>query len=126
MKVDIYFKPLDMFSLGEMLVKRNMDPALVITLPQAGFVVKAGEKKIAYAFLRKCEGDIFMVEGYITDPDCEACDRNSALDLLTTTIDEYAAKTNSKLICFTSQDSIISRAVSRGYKISSNIILFKD
>jgi hypothetical protein len=85
-------------------------------VPSLGFTVKRNDIVIAAGFLRLMEGDIGMIDGYVTDPTALSKDRHSALNELTDKIIIVAKELKLKgLLVFTSDESIKIRAEAAGF-----------
>jgi hypothetical protein len=97
------------------LKKRGLPETEGKDLPQLGIVVLAPHP-IAVGFLRVSEGQVGMLDSYVTDPDALPWVRNQALELLTRALIDIA-KTHgfSRIFAFSVDKNTLVRAETHGF-----------
>lgn len=98
------------------LSKRGLEERLAYDLPATGFMVFKDGHGVATGFIRRIEGDMGMVDGYLTNPDAHWEDRDKALDLLTKAIIDKAIELKMKsILAFTKDFNTLTRSLRHGY-----------
>lgn len=98
---------------------RDLPESTVKDIPHLGFIViKESNIGVAAGFLRRCEGDYAIIDGYMTNPTCSSQERNEALDMITQSI-VNTTKTHgiSKILAFTADAGIVERAKKHGFAL---------
>jgi hypothetical protein len=121
-------------AVSEMLTARHLDANWVNYLPSTGYVAiwvdetsaeALPSKVIACGFIREAEGNLQILESFATHPDASAQDRHNALDLITEKLMQKAETTQAKLICLTTEHTIIERSHRHGFVSTPFITLVK-
>lgn len=128
MKISQYNKTKHKSDLVDLLKSRDMNPNNADSVPKYGVIVHNSDltQTIAAGFMRMVEGQMGILDSYITNPDANSEDRNNALDLITfTLINSAKASKLNKLITITQNDGIYDRAKEHGFVIEqkSSILL---
>lgn len=105
------------FNMAQLLCLRDLPTNLVSDLPKNGFIALDEDgTPIAAGFLRGMEGPYGMLDSYISNPKHSRKDRHNALDEITKRLIALAEELGlNKLIAFSKDDGIISRALSNGF-----------
>lgn len=108
------------------LARMKMPPKLK-HLPEVGFVVWEGEKRIACAFLRRVEGNFGIYDSMATNPAISGPVRNEALDLLFEKMCNVAKEHSLlALLAHTADKSTIERSLRYGFRQLPGTIIAKD
>jgi hypothetical protein len=108
------------------LALRVLSPKLAEGLPEIGFIVE-DEVAIAAGFLRRMEGPFAMIDAFMTNPLSDSGARHQALMILTNRIIQQGKELNLKRIfAFSSDNSILIRAVKHKFEIKSDSMLVLD
>lgn len=92
-------------------------------LPKEGAVAFYYGMAVAMGFLRKIEGNMAMLDSYITDPEMAADWRNACLDQLTSHLVGVAKKEKiTGLIAYSQDTHTIKRAQQHGFVIHKDDI----
>lgn len=109
------------------LLARGIPKEKEETLPKCGLVAYKDGMPVATAFLRKCEGDVAMLEALCTNPCATSSDRHTAIDALVCRIIDIANNSGiNKLIAFSIDDGTIKRSLKHGFEQSPFSLIFKD
>lgn len=124
--MDLAIQRYDMYRHMEMLrylfLQRKLDPQMIYEAPKVGYLVlDHNNYPVAAGFLRKCEGNFAFIDGFITDPNQPPDTRNSALDLLTKRL--VKAARGRKIIAFTVDECIITRAKKHGFAHMPHVLM---
>lgn len=115
-----YFGFEDIPILNGWLDKRGVKRLEPWELPAVGFMVSIGDTPVAACFLRRCEGNVGIVEGLTSNPDATPPLRHAALDAAISCVcDEAKAREITKLMAWTVEDSVITRGNCRHGFIST-------
>lgn len=129
-QIEIYpFSSNDIADLHTMHKTQNADlPEISSYLPEIGFIVRDEKNTpVAAGFLRKLEGNFGMLDTYVSNASLPAETRHQAIELITQTIEITAKNLGlNGLLFFTAHNSIGQRALDRGYRLTSNIMMVKD
>lgn len=100
----------------EILLKsRDMDPSLVIDLPEYGLIAFEQGEVVAAGFIRRIEGPYAMLDSYITNAKVLSEVRDLALDRITDKLIKWTASHQiTKVISFTADKNTIVRAEKHG------------
>jgi N-acetylglutamate synthase-like GNAT family acetyltransferase len=123
-----YFDHDDLVHLNDWLRIRGHKPTEMYDLPSIGFLVSEGDHPIAACFLRRCEGNVGIVEGLTSNPESTSSLRHVAIDAAIRVICEEAkAREISKLLAWTVDSSTLLRGCERhGFVQSHQTLLTKD
>lgn len=96
---------------------QNMDQRLADSLPKHGFMVFDSGVPVAMGFIRRLEGNLGVLDSYITNPNFTPGGRNRALDLLTKKLIRFGKdKLKLKgLLAFSADTNTIQRATNHGF-----------
>lgn len=96
--------------LRYLLFQCGVDPHIAYEAPKTGYIVMDEYNyPVAAGFLRKCEGHLAFLDGFVTSPQHTSEVRDKALDLL---IKRLKKKANGrKILAFTTDTCIIARAL---------------
>lgn len=116
--IDICIQQYDMDAHLEQLrwlfLQRKMNPKIAYEAPKRGYIVLDERNfPVAAGFLRYCEGNYALIDGFITDPAQPGVIRDKALDLLTKRLIKRAK--GRKILAFTSDAGILERAKKHGF-----------
>jgi hypothetical protein len=96
-------------------------------VPQVGFICFYKEQAVCAIFLRKCEGNVGMVDGLITNPHAGLKIRRKCIDAAVDEILEYARCFGGmKLISFSTNKRIIEIAKSKGFSVLNHQVFSID
>ena len=109
------------YFIYKILQHRGLPGEWSFNLPKFGLVAIHDECVVACGFIREFEGHTGVVDGFLTDPTKSPEIRNRALDLISYKLGKIADHHKIKLMCFTEDDSIISRALKHGYEDHTNM-----
>ncbi len=106
----------DIKHINEFFRKRETSSILSSDLPQHGLIAFEAGAPIAAGFLRLVEGNLAMLDSYVTDPSVDPVLRDSALDRLTTKLVKIAKANNIKLLmAFSSDINTLHRTQRHGF-----------
>lgn len=93
-----------------------MDASELDACPKLGLIVSHCNVPVGVAFIRQIEGGKGLIDGFLSDPECELSIRTKALDLLILDLIELAkANRMSGLIGLTVNPRVIKRAKKLGF-----------
>lgn len=96
-------------------------------MPEVGYVAYKNGDPIAAAFLRRCEGNIAILDSLCTDPMARGELRHEAIDLLVNKIIEQCAHMRIKsLFAFTVDAGILDRSQKHGFVKSDHIVISRE
>lgn len=111
----------DETKLVELFEANNMPKSAFLTLPKFGLVAIKDDKVVAFGALRCIEGQLAMLDSYITLPTAPPLIRNRALDIITSKLLKIAKDNHIiSVIAFSLEPSIIARAERHGLKSLQN------
>lgn len=115
--IQLYGPSIHSEHISRWLRYRELDPKLVDGVPHLGYIAISDTGiGVAAGFLRMCEGNYAIIDGFITNPTCRPSDRNEALNLVTAKLVSVAKERNiAKLWAFTMDESILERAKKHGF-----------
>jgi hypothetical protein len=94
------------------------------TFPNRTYKFCEGNRIIAIAGLRMCEGGLCIFEGLATNPDEPANLRHEALNNLTEYIPKIASQLGYELIiALTNEPTVVDRAIKLGWVITQKTII---
>lgn len=113
--------------LKEWLFKRKMDPELVQDIPRVGFIAWDENDPLAAGFIRRVEKcDFGILDGLISNPDCQGMRTNQALDLLVKKISEEAEKIGlRRLLAITNNKHVYRRSAWHGFETLPHLAITK-
>lgn len=127
MRVVPYNFAIDKDSIAKLLKQRDMHPDLIYTLPEHGMVAFESGELVAAGFIRRIEGNMAMLDSYITNPQTDKAIRHRALDLITKKLVSAAESHNiHKLIAFTVVDSVLASLNKNGLFKVPHTLTAKD
>lgn len=98
-----------------------LDPA---TLPKIGFIAAEGSIPVAMGFLRQLEGGYAQIDTLVSNADLPGELRHEGLDKIVSSIIDTAKQLKLKgIISFTSDKSVIMRAVATGFRVSNHAVI---
>lgn len=107
--------------LLELFVKRKMDFSLLKEIPSFALMAYNGENLVAFGGVRRVEGDIGMLDSFITNPEIDPQIRHIALDKITAKMIRLAAFYEVKmLLAFSEDGNTITRAETHGFTTFPN------
>jgi len=123
-----YFDYDDLGDLNDWLKARGKPPQEYSDIPAIGFVVIHEDQKLVACFLRRCEGNMGIVDGLTSNPSAPSELRHVALDLAISSICEEAKQREiSHLIAWTLDKGTLERGCLRhGFQKSPHTFLAKD
>ncbi len=102
----------DLASINAWLDERGLSPVPANELPEIGWIVPG----VGFAGLRRVEGNYYLLDGIITNPDAPASMRHQALnDFFSMAI---MAAGGRPVLGFTADESIFNRALKAGFTAS--------
>lgn len=123
MKAEPFVDAIHRPELQRWLIRHDLAPLLVDSLPRIGFVVDG----VGAGFLRVCEGSYGLIDGYITNPVADKVDRNAALELITDSLIRAAKAMNiQRILAFTTDASVITRAKKHGFAQLPHVFLVRE
>ncbi len=123
-----YFDHEDLAALNDWLVARGRKREDVSDIPAVGFIVSHDDMKVAACFLRRCEGNVGIVDGLTSNPDAPPEIRHAALDVAINCVCEEAKQREiTRLMAWTVDNSALIRGCERhGFAKLSHILMSKD
>lgn len=126
MRISQYHPEYDQKHLEAMLRERDLPKSALNELPELGYIFFDGNRPIAAGFLRKCEGEMGIIDSFITSPGEPPELRNKALDILTKRLVHTANKLGiSKLLAFSLDQNTIMRGLRHGFEATTHVIIIK-
>lgn len=97
-------------------------------MPQQGIVIlNDNQEPICMGFIRRIEGGLGMIDGYISDKNAPAIERNEALSLLTEEIINLSKELGlSGLLAITVDAHTLERSLKHGFSALPHALMFKD
>lgn len=109
-----YFDFDDLKHLNNWLLARGHKTNEIYDLPSVGFIVSDGDLPIAACFLRRCEGNLGIVDGLCSNPEASSELRHAALDLAISAVCEEAkTREITNLIAWSIDTSALLRGCQR-------------
>lgn len=100
-----------------LLELRGMDFSFLEELPEHGLIALEQGMPVALGFIRRVEGSYAMVDSYVTNPNYSSETRHKALDRITKKLLSWCKANHiSKVLSFSSDGGIISRAINNGFQ----------
>ncbi len=116
------FKDTDLKHINDFFVKRETKAIELGVLPQHGLIAFEAGIPIAAGFLRCVEGQMAMLDSYITDPLADAALRDIALGRLTAKLIKLAKANNiNKLMAFSVDKNTLLRACNHGFSVFPHV-----
>ena len=126
MRVSKYYPEYDQEYLEKMLMERDLPKSALEELPEIGYIFFDEGRAIAAGFLRKCEGNIGILDSYISSPGEPPELRNKALDIITKRLIDAANKVGiSKLLAFSTDQNTIYRSVQHGFEAIPHVVTIR-
>lgn len=117
----------DLEHVNSWLVLHNMPKVTRHALPELGYVAWHNGDPIGAVFLRRCEGEVAIVDSLISNPKIQSQIRHIALDALITHIIDQAKKLNLTMILgYTVDASTLARSIRLGFSESPYSIVVMD
>lgn len=109
----------------EWMEARGMEVPDELNLPKVGFILGAKNYgPIAIGFLRRCEGNVGMIDSMITNPAIPAKLRNEALDLLIIRLVSSAKRRKIfKIMGYSQDENTLLRAQRHGFHLVSQSLI---
>lgn len=96
------------------------------TLPENGLIAFTKERDIAVGFLRLCEGDLSIIESFVTNPTAGFKEKKEAIDLLVMKLTKLSGKLGrKKIIGLSRTSSILNRAKKLGFIEIPEVVFVK-
>lgn len=93
-------------------------------MPEIGYTAYKDGTPIAVAFLRRCEGQVAILDSLCTNPKAKSEDRHEAIDLLVNKIIEQCDYMKIKsLFAFTVDEGILERSKKHGFIKQAHIVI---
>jgi hypothetical protein len=123
-----YFSHKDFELINDWLVERGHTRADPAEMPSVGFLVSVDDIPTAACFLRRCEGNIGIVEGLVSNPAANAEQRHRALDAaIQFVVEEAKAREMTKLIATSLDSSALLRGCERhGFRKSPQTLIIRN
>ncbi len=104
--------------------KRELPILIKDILPNTGFIVS----EVAAGFLYCCDGNLGLIENFITNPDAKSEDRDEAINIIIDSIEQEAKILGIKyIIGSTKEDSLLMRSLNLNYKdLGKYNLIFKN
>jgi hypothetical protein len=117
MIVRFYQRSLHYDLIKSWAVKRLLSSDILNDLPKIGFIAfDDDECAVACAFLRKCEGNVGILEGLMTNPECNSFDRHLAIDMSVKCLIKFSISRKYKVIlAYSLDESTLARSSSHGF-----------
>lgn len=109
-------KPSDLGSINKWLKQWKHAEVQWADMPEQSLIIPG----VASASLRRCEGQVGIVDSIVTNPWASSLTRNAALNKLFKVITESDCK---RLIGFSTDKHTLERAVKHGFKASPYITM---
>lgn len=111
----------------ELMLKRGLNLNLLNDLPQLGLIALDLPTPGAMGFLRRMEGDQYIFDSLITNPDLEPEVRDVLLDKLVTELVALASsQAITKILAYTVDNNVIERAKKHGFEVLPHTVLSLD
>jgi len=124
MYIERYIKKIHFKYLQRFFEHRELDKALLEDLPEHGYMAYLEDFPIACGFLRRCEGNFGIIDGFCSDPKMPGSLRHEALDLITSKLIRDAKELKLKgLLAITVDKSIIKRSIRHNFKKSDQVVM---
>jgi hypothetical protein len=95
-----------------------VDETEIDNLPKLGLMVSHCNTPVGVAFLRHVEGNKGMIDGFLTDPECELDIRTACLDQLILELIELAHKNEmTGIFGLTINKRVVKRALRLGFQL---------
>lgn len=98
-----------------------------VDFPSIGFIsYTLNCHPVAAGFLRTVEGNLGIIDSYITNPNIDSKTRHLALNTITDYIFRYCRSSHIEgLAVFTSSEGIIERCLNNGFSVSKDVMLYR-
>jgi hypothetical protein len=94
------------------------------TLPKIGYIASDSALHIAAGFLRIVEGGYAQIDSLVSNADAPAEMRNKGINLVVDSLINKAKELKLKgIISFTSDKSVVLRAVDIGFHVSNQVVI---
>jgi hypothetical protein len=107
-----------------LLKLRNMNENLVNTLPKEGYIaLAADDSPVALGFIRHVEGNMCLLDSYITNPESPATMRNVAINIINDSLIQHCKDSKIELIiAFSIHEELMNRLYDKGFsKFCTNV-----
>lgn len=106
----------DLEHINAWLTAHKMPEVTRHSLPEMGYMAWHNGSPIGAVFLRRCEGDVGIVDSLISNPDSQGVLRHVALDALINHIVDQAKRTGITLLLgYTVDCSTLERSIRLGF-----------
>lgn len=117
----------ELIHINRWLAKRLLPLVKESDIPENGYIAYNNDIPVSAAFLRKCEGNIAIIDSLITDPEAPSEVRHVAIDSITENLIRVGSEMGLKaIICFSVDASTILRAKKHGFKETMFIPMVKN
>lgn len=117
LETDLVFIHLWMNKRGLSLLPKN-------ELPSIGYMVYSNYVPVAAGFLRRCEGNISLLDSLIADPECSFEVRNACIDLLVSHLLSEAKKYDIKrVISYSVNVRTLERSKKHGFVVQPHQVI---
>lgn len=121
------FKDEHIVLVNEWMKQKDLPIITRSALPEIGFVYFEYQdaEPMAILFMRRCEGNIGMLDSLITNSDACSEDRHKAINKLVDHTIDYANRHYqfSKLLVLTKEECIRKRALDKGFQLIENQVV---
>lgn len=124
----VKFNPiLHIYHLLDWAEKRDVHQPPLDEVPKHGVVILTDNAPICMGFVRLVEGGYGLIDGYISDPNQPAKQRNEALSLLTDEIIKLSKELGlSALLANTVDKHTLERSLKHGFSALPHATMVKD
>jgi hypothetical protein len=107
----------ELVHINRWLKLRSLPEVIDSDLPEYGYIVHVNDVPVGAGFLRRCEGNIALIDSMITNPESSKAVRHEALDCIANNLISAANLMDIKALnCLTIDSSIMDRAKRHGFK----------
>lgn len=127
MKLQRFNVHTDLEHINTWLGKHKMPPVTRHSLPEIGYMAWTHGKAVGAVFLRRCEGELGIVDSLISNPEIQSHVRHIALDALINHICEQAKHHKIKMVLgYTRDESTLTRSLRLGFEQSPFSVVVKN
>lgn len=127
MKIQRFNVHADLPLINDWLANRELPSVTRHDLPEMGYVMWDNGKGVAAIFMRRCEGNVGIVDSLITNPKIQSQVRDFALDALINHIVEQSKQHKVKILLgYTKDENTLMRTLRLGWTQSPHTIVVMD
>lgn len=114
----------DLLEMNEWLTARGKAPVSLSGIPELGLMAENSQGPIAAAFIRRCEGNVGMIDGLVTNPKASSLDRHQAIDLVVQRLLAIAKTLElTRVLAFSTDEGTLRRSEKHGFRKTNYIVI---